>query len=84
MASLSRFGLCLDPSLSSGTYHEDVDTFDLPPLLPAEFSVDHVEVWGLGPETDADTERAKLHIRKPNLNVRSGEVDMDDLASQLM
>ena len=27
---ISRFGLGLDLSLESGTFHEDVDTFDLP------------------------------------------------------
>ncbi len=62
-----------------------METFDLPDgKLPSEFPVDHVEVWGLGPETDSATERAKLHVRKPNLEIRGGEADMGDLMDQIM
>ena len=78
-----RFGLSLNPDLSSGTYHEDVDTFDLPALFPESFDIEHLEVWGLGPETDPDRERAKLHVRKPNLQITGGDVDLDDLMGQI-
>lgn len=80
---VGRFGLSINPSLESGNYHEDVDTFDLPAILPEEFSIEHLEVWGLGPETDPARERAKLHVRKPNLDIKSGNVDMDDLMGQI-
>jgi len=70
--------------LLSGSYHEDVETFDLPPLYPEGFEINHLEVWGLGPETDEAKERAKVHVRKPNLQIRSGGgVDMDDLLGQI-
>ena len=81
--AIGKFGLSINPDLSSGTYHEEVDTFDLPALFPEEFEIAHLEVWGLGPETDPDRERAKLHVRKPNLQIRSGGVDMDDLLGQI-
>jgi len=81
---IGRFGISLSSSLESGTYHEDIDTFDLPALLPEEFSVEHVEVWGLGSETDPSTEQAKLHVRRPNVQIRSGDADMDDLMDQIM
>lgn len=83
-ANSLRFGISLSSSLASGTFHEDIDTFDIPPLLPEEFSVEHVEVWGLGSETDPSAERAKLHVRRPNVQIRSGEADMDDLMDQIM
>lgn len=80
-----RFGLSLNRDLASGSYHEDVDTFDLPPgVTSEEFEVELVEVWGLGPETDPDRERSKLHVRKANTRVRGGDVDMGDLMDQIM
>ncbi len=66
-----------------GTYHEDVNTYDLPAIYPEEFEISHLEVWGLGPETDKDKERSKIHVRKPNLQIRGGQVDMDDLLGQI-
>lgn len=80
---VGRFGLSINPDLSSGNYHEDVETFDLPPKYPESFQIDHLEVWGLGPETNPSRERSKLHIRKPNLDIRGGNVDMDDLLGQI-
>ena len=48
------------------------------------FEIAHVEVWGLGPSVDADEEREKVRARQPNLQIRGGDVDEDDLMSQLM
>ena len=82
-----RFGLGLDTSLQSGTYHEDIDTFDLPTNLPGieqNFEVAHIEVWGLGPAPDPSDERNNVTIRKPNLEIRGGNVDMNDLLGQIM
>ena len=70
LVNLLRFGISLSSSLESGTYHEDIDTFDLPPLISEEFIIEHVEVWGLGSETDPNSERAKLHVRRPNVQIR--------------
>ena len=50
----------------------------------ASFEIAHVEVWGLGPPVDADEERQKVRPRQPNLQIRAGDVDEDDLLSQLM
>lgn len=80
---VGHFGLSVSPDLSTGNYHEEIETFDLPPKYPVEFTISHLEVWGLGPETDPYKEKSKLHIRKPNLNVRSGNVNMDDLLGQI-
>ena len=47
--------------------------------------IDHVEVWGLGPEPDMSRERAAVKPRRPNLATRGGDVtDMLDLESQIM
>lgn len=81
---VGRHGLSISTSLASGTYHEDVDTFDLPPMMPEEFDISHIEVWALGPETDESTESSKLHIRRANTNItRNRGVDMDDLMGQI-
>ena len=80
---IGRFGLSINSDLSAGTFHEDIDTFDLPPKYPEQFDIAHLEVWGLGPETDPYREKSKLHVRKPNLDIRSGGVDMDDLMGQI-
>ena len=82
--AIGNFGLSVNASLSSGTYNPDVNTFALPSsILPDEFEISHIEVWGLGPETDANREKAKLHVRKPNLKMRGGEADLDDLMGQI-
>ena len=81
-----RYGLGLDTSLESASYHEDVETFDLPPNPPGigeYFEVSHVEVWGLGPAPDPYEERNNVSIRKPNLQISGGNVDMNDLLSQI-
>ena len=48
------------------------------------FEIAHVEVWGLGAAVDADEERENVRPRQPNLQIRAGDVDEDDLMSQLM
>ena len=80
-----RFGLGIEPNLLQGTYHEDVETFDLPAsALPnGDFEIEHVEAWGLGPEVDPSEEQSKSDIRKPNLQISGGQVDMNDLLSQM-
>ena len=84
---IGRFGLGLDVSLESGTFHEDVDTFDLPTSAPQglgeNFEVAHVEVWGVGPAPDPEDERSNVKVRKPNLELKGGNVDMNDLLSQI-
>ena len=47
------------------------------------FLIDHVEVWGLGPQPRAEEERAKVQVRKPDLDIQDGNVDMDDLLGQI-
>ena len=47
------------------------------------FPIDHVEVWGLGPQPRAEEERAKVQVRKPDLDIQDGNVDMDDLLGQI-
>ena len=84
---IGRFGLGLDVSMESGTFHEDVDTFDLPTSAPQglgeNFEVAHVEVWGVGPAPDPENERSNVKVRKPNLELKGGNVDMNDLLSQI-
>ena len=41
-------------------------------------------MWGLGSEPDMDAERQNVQPRKPNLDIRGGNVDMLDLESQIM
>lgn len=80
---LGHFGLGIQTDLSSGTYNEEVETFDLPASLPSTFDIEHVEVWGLGPEVDPSSERSELKVRKPNLQISGGNVDMNDLLGQI-
>lgn len=83
---VGRFGLGLDSSLEKVTYHEEVDTFDLPGNLfggATSFQVEHLEVWGLGPQPDPSQERDRTQVRRPNVDVRGGQVDMDDLLGQI-
>ena len=42
-----------------------------------------MEVWGLGPKVSAEDERAKVQVRKPDLDIEGGNVDMDDLMGQI-
>jgi len=80
-----NFGLELDGDLGSGRSSGSVDTFhSIQMTQDASFDIDHVEVWGLGPPVDSDEERQKVQPRQPNLNIRDGAVDEDDLMSQLM
>ena len=44
---------------------------------------DHIEVWGLGPQPRAEDERSKVQVRKPDLDIQGGNVDMDDLMGQI-
>lgn len=82
--SIGNFGLSVKSDLATGTYNADINTFALPSsILADEFEITHLEVWALGPETDANKERAKLHVRKPNLQIRGGEADLDDLMGQI-
>lgn len=78
-----HFGFGISASMETVTYNEEVDTFDLPNLFPKEFEFEHLEAWGLGAAPNQDSERSKVFIRRPNLAVRGGDVDLDDLADQL-
>jgi len=83
--SKGSYGLELNDDLSGGTCCADIQTFHTIQLAADQiFSADHVEVWGLGPEPDMDTERANTQPRKPNVSTRGGNVDMLDLESQIM
>jgi hypothetical protein len=53
-------------------------------LQGTSFEIDHVEAWGLGPAVDPEEEKARVQPRQHNTTVREGEVDEDDLMSQLM
>jgi len=80
-----KYGFELSSDLSSGDCNADIDTFHTIQLSSDKsFQVDHVEVWGLGPEPDMDAEKASVQPRRPNLQTRGGHVDMMDLESQLM
>jgi len=80
-----KFGLMLNTDLSSGSSSGNVETFHTIQLTPdSYFDIDHVEVWGLGPEPDLSEERAAVKPRVNNWETRGGHVDLDDLESQLM
>jgi len=80
-----NFGLKLDADLTSGSSSGNIETFHTIQLSSSQsFEIDHVEVWGLGPEPDMATERANTKPRRPNLQTRGGDVDMLDLESQIM
>jgi hypothetical protein len=76
-------GFGLSASMETITYNEEVETYDLPNVFPQEFEFEHFEAWGLGAAPDASAERSKVFIRRPNLSVRGGDVDLDDLADQI-
>lgn len=81
---IGRHGLSISSSLDRGTYNSDIETFDMANIIPSEFSIEHIEAWALGPETDSSAERRKLEVRKPNLKITGGNtVDMDDLMGQI-
>merc|ERR1712198_797249 len=83
--SKGNYGLELNDDLLSGTCSADIQTFHTIQLAEDQtFSIEHVEVWGLGPEPDRNAERANTQPRKPNLSTRGGNVDMLDLESQIM
>jgi len=78
-------GFQLNDDLSSGDCNADIQTFDTIQLSSEKnFQIEHVEVWGLGSEPDMDAERQNVQPRKPNLDIRGGNVDMLDLESQIM
>jgi len=80
-----KFGLTLNSDLSSGSSSGNIDTFHTIQLTPStQFDIDHVEVWGLGPEPDMAEEKENVKPRQPNWETRGGHVDLDDLESQLM
>lgn len=81
-----NFGLELNNDLTSGSSSGNIETFHTIQLTNGPtFEIDHVEVWGLGPEPDERTERANTKPRQPNLKTRGGDVaDMLDLESQIM
>ena len=82
---LGNFGLVLNRDLSGGSSSGNIDTFHTIQLTrEAEFDIDHVEVWGLGPEPDEARERMRAVPRQPNWEIRGGHVDLDDLESQLI
>ena len=76
--------LCLKTDLSCLSTPEFRLASDIYAFQDASFEIAHVEVWGLGPPVDADEEREKVRPRQPNLQIRGGDVDEDDLLSQLM
>lgn len=81
---VGHFGLGIAPDLETLSYNEEITTFDLPPLPGGtSFEIEHIEVWGLGPQPRAEDERAKVHVRRPNLDIQDGNVDMDDLMGQI-
>jgi len=82
---VGHFGFGIKPDMETLDYNEDTNTFDLP-VLPggSTFEIDHVEVWGLGPQPRAEEERAKVEVRKPDLDIEDGgNVDMNDLMGQI-
>jgi len=80
-----NFGLELNSDLTSGSSSGNIETFHCTQLTSgSSFSVEHVEVWGLGPEPDERSERENTRPRQPNLKTRGGPVDMLDLESQIM
>ena len=82
---VGHFGFGIKPDMETLDYNEDTNTFDLP-VLPggSTFEIDHVEVWGLGPQPRAEEERAKVEVRKPDLDIKDGgNVDMNDLMGQI-
>jgi len=80
-----KFGLMLNTDLSSGSSSGNIETFHTIQLTPdSYFDIDHVEVWGLGPEPDLSEEKAAVKPRVSNWETRGGHVDLDDLESQLM
>jgi len=82
--SPGNFGLFISSDLESGECSGDIDTFSTIQLAGAPaFQIMHLEVWGLGPEPDEATEMQNTSVRKPNMNIRGGHVDMGDLASQI-
>jgi len=82
--SQGNFGLSISSDLESGECSGDIDTFATIQLAgAASFQIMHLEVWGLGPEPDEATEMQNTSVRKPNMNIRGGYVDMGDLASQI-
>ena len=85
--SRGNFGLFLNSDLSSGSSSGNIETFHTDTFQltrEAEFGIDHVEVWGLGPEPDEAEERSRAVPREPNWEIRGGHVDLDDLESQLI
>jgi len=80
-----KFGLMLNNDLSQGSSSGHVDTFHTVQLTSSHtFDIEHVEVWGLGPEPDMERERENAQPRQPNWDTRGGNVDLDDLESQFM
>lgn len=83
--SKGNFGLELNSDLTTGNSSGDIQTFHTIQLSASpQFSISHVEVWGLGPEPDRQTEQANARPRRPNLDIRGGDADMLDLESQIM
>lgn len=80
-----EFGLELKSDLSAGSSSGNVETFDTIQLSRSrDFNIDHIEVWGLGPQPDADDERRNFAPRRPNLTITGGNADVFDLDSQMM
>ena len=84
---IRRSVLGLDVSLESGTFHEDVDTFDLPASVPQglgeKVEVAHGEFVGVWTAPDPEDERSKVKVRKTNLEIKGGNVDIKYLLSQI-
>lgn len=81
----AKFGLMLNSELSQGSSSGHVDTFHTVQLsADSAFNIEHVEVWGLGPEPDMAVEKENAQPRQPNWDTKAGNVDLDDLESQFM
>ncbi|XP_023326555.1 uncharacterized protein LOC111699974 isoform X2 [Eurytemora carolleeae] len=83
--SKGLYGLEMNNDLSGGTSSGDIETFHTIQLSEdPSFSIQHIEVWGLGPEPNPEQEKQNSRPRQPNLHTRGGNVDMLDLESQIM
>ena len=72
--------------------NKQTNNLDFPILSGGStFEIGHFEVWGLGPQPQglgpqpqAEEERAKVEVRKPDLDIEDGgNVDMNDLMGQI-
>ena len=65
--------------------NKETNNLDYPLLSGGStFEIGHFEVWDLRPKPRAEEERAKVEVRKPDLDIEDGgNVDMNDLMGQI-